>query len=293
MGQLSTKTLVNINGNLTSAEDAKISIFDRGFLFGDSVYESLRTYRGIPFLLEEHLTRLERSAHGLNMTIKIPAGEIIQEVKKTVAAMGSGDMVLRIILTRGVGAIGLDPALTEGPNNLVIIAQEKAPNPSWWYERGVDLILVQMGKLGIKKNDPNIKSGNYQANMLAHMIAKERQVYDAIMVNPSGYITEGPTFNVWMVKKNKITTPPLNVGLLEGITRQKILQVVPPTFKISEKKFTPKDLLKADECFITSSTREVVPVKEIEGKIIGEGIPGVVTLKVLEIYRRFIDSYFK
>jgi branched-chain amino acid aminotransferase len=289
----STKTLVNINGEIFPAAKAQISVFDRGFLFGDSVYEVLRTYQHIPFLVDEHLKRLWFSAQGLNMPIKISPEELKGQIQKTIQAMEATDLYLRIILTRGEGAVGLDPVLAEGPNNLIIICQPKTPNPSWWYEQGVPLTFVSTQEVGIRKDNANIKSGNYQANMLAHIKAREKGVYDAIMVNPQDEVTEGPTFNVWMCKDGVVFTPPLEVGILEGITRQKILQLLPGKLPLEEDIFSPQDLLVADECFITSSTREVVPVRSIDDHPIGTGTPGPLTKQVLQIYRDFINEYLK
>ncbi|MEC7181535.1 MAG: aminotransferase class IV, partial [Bdellovibrionota bacterium] len=213
------KTIININGEICKPEDAKISVFDRGFLFGDSVYEVAQTYQGIPFLLQEHLDRLWKSASRLEMLLTVSQNDVSAEVNKALAELGVEEAYFRIILTRGEGPISLDPG--EGvKNNLIIIAQEHLPFPSSWYENGVHVVITNVVRVSKESVDPNVKSGNYLNNVMAFMQAKREKAFDSIMLNHKGYVTQGTTSNVWIVKDNTIKTPPLQAGILEGITRK-------------------------------------------------------------------------
>lgn len=280
--------LININGEILPAEQAKISVFDRGFLYGDSVYEVTRTYNNIPFLLEEHLERLWFSAQQISLNIPLSKKELTLEIKKTLKEVKFQNCYIRIIVTRGEGEIGLDPNLaTKG--NFILIVKEQKENPSWWYKKGVELIISNTLRNPVNSLDPNIKSGNYLNNLLAMIEAKKLGAFDAVMLNKEGYVTEGTTNNIWLVKGQNVFTPPLEVGILKGLTRTSLINICKqdqiPCF---EESFLPEKLLDADEVFITSSTKEIVPVTKINGHKIADGEPGVISKKLLNSYRRFI-----
>ena len=222
MSDLHSNSMVNINGKISKAADAKISVFDRGFLFGDSVYEVVRTYEGIPLLLNEHLRRLWHSAAKIDMPIRFSQEHIIREINATLGELGVQSAYVRIMVTRGESPPFLDPSLS-GPNNLIIIAREFKENPKDWYEKGINVIISNIERTSIKAFDPNIKSGNYLNNVMAYMTAKKEGAFDAVMLNSLGHITEGTTSNIWMVKDKKVYTPPLSSGLLDGITRKTVL----------------------------------------------------------------------
>lgn len=284
------KTWVNINGEITPAKEAKISIFDRGFLFGDSVYEATRTYHQIPHLLPEHLKRLHLSAKRLQMEITLGDELLTREIMRLLEKVVAPQVTLRIIVTRGIGELSLDPSTTFTGNNFIIIAKGKEENPKDWYEKGVTLAISseqrEKGDLG-----PGIKSGNYIHNMKALQEAKKKGAYDAIMLGSKGEITEGTTFNIWMVKNQTIFTPPLNTGILEGITRQKLFEICQKNkIALQEKVFYVEDLLSADEVFLTSSGRELVPVTKIENQTIKEGKPGSLSKELLSLYRKSIPN---
>jgi branched-chain amino acid aminotransferase len=285
--------MVNINGKISKAADAKISVFDRGFLFGDSVYEVVRTYEGIPLLLNEHLRRLWNSAAKIDMQIRFSQEHIIREINSTLGELGVQSAYVRIMVTRGESPPFLDPSLS-GPNNLIIIAREFKENPKEWYERGINVIISNIERTSIKAFDPNIKSGNYLNNVMAYMTAKKEGAFDAVMLNSLGHITEGTTSNIWMVKDNKVYTPPLSSGLLDGITRKTILVLAKKSGLIVEQKnLTPDDLINADEAFLTATTKEVVPISRVNNAPIGMGEPGKVTLSILKLYRAFIQEQLK
>ncbi|GAB4407429.1 MAG: branched-chain-amino-acid transaminase [Bacteriovoracaceae bacterium] len=284
------KMLININGTVCNPEDAKIPVLDRGFLYGDSVYEVTLTYNGIPFLMEEHLDRLWDSALKIDMHLKYSREDIKNEVAKTLKAFNQERVYIRIIITRGEGEIGLDPNLSED-NNLVVIVKELPKNPTWWYEKGVHMIIADVRRLPKKVLDPNLKSGNYLSNVMAHHQAKKIGAFDAILLNMKGYVTEGTTNNIWMVRKDTVITPPLEAGLLEGITRRTLLKIGKAHgIKMIEDNFTPDELKSADEAFLTSSTRELVPITKIDEEVIGHGAPGPMYLKLHQFYREFVQK---
>ena len=283
------KTIININGEICKPEDAKISVFDRGFLFGDSVYEVAKTYQGIPFLLQEHLDRLWKSASRLEMLLTVSQNDVSAEVNKALAELGVEEAYFRIILTRGEGPISLDPG--EGvKNNLIIIAQEHLPFPSSWYENGVHVVITNVVRVSKESVDPNVKSGNYLNNVMAFMQAKREKAFDSIMLNHKGHVTQGTTSNVWIVKDNTIKTPPLQAGILEGITRKTLLQLAKSddSLKIEQVNFTAEELINADECFLTSTMKEIVPVTQVDNSPIGTGTVGPLTVKLHSLYSDFV-----
>lgn len=286
-------TWVNINGTITQASEAKISIFDRGFLFADSVYEVTRTYDQIPHLLEDHLERLRLSAKRLNLPIFLSDETIVQEVYRLLEYIRAPQITIRIIVTRGVGELNLDPSSALGSNNLIIIAKGKSENPNEWYEKGVHLIISSEQR-GHDDLAPGIKAGNYLHSMKALQEAKGHGAYDALLLGENGEITEGTTFNIWMIKNQTVYTPPLSTGILEGTTRRALFKMAQDhQFSIIEKVFKTDELFNADEVFLTSSGRELVPVTKIEDHAIGTGNPGFLTLKLLELYRQETKNYIE
>jgi branched-chain amino acid aminotransferase len=280
------KFLININGELFDETSAKISVFDRGFLYGDSVYEATRTFNRKPFRIDQHLERLFNSAEKIELAPTLTREEILNAITKTIAASPHDNLSLRIILTRGTNRdIGLDPELS-GPNNLIIMTKSIPPNPDWWYTTGVSMIFhhkksTQKGSLP--------KSGNYQENMLAHKAAIEKGANDAIMVNSEGHVTEGSTSNVWLVNKGIIYTPSLGDGVLEGLTRKTLFEMARlQNIPMKEASLTQQDFLSADECFVTSTTRNIVPVTNIDKQTIGSGTPGKITMDLLKRYLEYV-----
>lgn len=282
--------LVCINGNFTPPEEAMVSIFDRGFLYGDSVYEVTLTYQGIPFLMEEHLDRLANSARGIGMELDWSHDQLRKLVYEGLKRLGHDRQYIRIIVTRGGGEIGLDPNLSDG-QNLFIIFRELPQQPKKYYEEGVSLITAEIIRNPKRAVDPNVKSGNYLNNVLAISQAKEKGAYDAIMLNSKGNVTESTSANIWIVENDTFKTPPLEAGLLGGITRGTLLRIGQQSgLKMSEEDLTPEQVRNAQEVFITSSTREIMPVTNVDGQVIGNGLPGTMSQKLHQLYRDNIEN---
>ena len=285
---MNTQSLVSINGKMTNGNDASISIFDRGFLYGDSIYEVTHTYQFHPIKFDEHLDRLWKSAAGLDIKITSSKCEIKELCFDLIKKFNNPSSYLRIIITRGEGPIGLDPSFSE-KNNLIIIIQALPENPVWWYSKGVHMIIADTRRNPVDSINPNIKSGNYLNNVLAYSEAKRLGAFDAIMLNHKGEVTEGTTNNVWLVKNGVLKTPPVKAGILSGITRQAILEICQKqSFPYEICNLTPEDFKSADEAFLTSSTKFLVPIVKIDEQVIGKGIPGECAIKLLDLYKASI-----
>ncbi len=284
------KFLININGELFDEETAKISVFDRGFLYADSVYEATRSFNRKVFRLPLHLERLFESAKKIELTPSYSRQEINDQIQKTVKQSPFENISIRIVLTRGTNRdLGLDPSLCS-TNNLIIITKEIADNPKWWLEQGLKVVLFQKNNT---ETGPIAKTGNYQENMLAFKFSKEHGADDALMLNPKGQLCEGTTSNVWIIKDNIVKTPPLHLGILDGLTRQALFEVCRRhSIHCHETVLTQQDLLNADEVFITSTTRNLVPITTIENKAVADGLPGSLTLKLLGLYLEFVAKEY-
>lgn len=286
-------TLVCINGKFTPPEEAYVSIFDRGFLYGDSIYEVTLTYDKIPFLLTEHLDRLENSAKGIGLELTWTREQITKLIYAGLEQLEGDRFYIRVIVTRGAGEIGLDPNLSDG-QNLFIIFRDLKEQPKKYYSEGVHLITADIIRTPKRAIDPNVKSGNYLNNVMAISQAKEKNAYDAVMLNGKGFVTESTTANIWIIKYGMLLTPPLDAGLLGGITRQNLIELAKANnYNVLENNFTPDDLRDADEAFITSSTREVMPVTKVDDSLIGTGKPGPLTQELHKIYRDFVQRSIK
>ncbi|EQC46224.1 aminotransferase class IV [Bacteriovorax sp. Seq25_V] len=277
--------VININGEIiTDPSKAKVSVFDRGFLFGDSIYEVTDAYEMNPCFLDEHLDRLWISASKLFMPINYTREEIVHEISKCLKKLSAPRSYIRIIITRGEGEITLDPS-NAGKNNLIIICRPLQKNPNWWYQNGVEVVVAQTKRTAIESMDPSIKSGNYLNNILAFNEAVSKGAFDAIMLNHDGNVTEGTTSNVWLVKNGIFYTPALKAGLLSGITRAKLIELCHENnIQVREENISIKQLLEADEVFLTSSTKRIIPVVKIDTNIIGSGRPGIKSLELLNKY---------
>jgi branched-chain amino acid aminotransferase len=281
--------MVNVNGRVFDQEHAAISVFDHGFLYGEGVYETLRTYHGEPFLLDRHLRRLHNSASMLALRVPLSDREIESRFRDTMHAAGLGDggreAYLRILVTRGVGELTYDPAACAEPS-IVVIAKEQVDPPRSAYEDGVRVALV-----GIVRNHPDsvnplIKSNNLLNNALAMQEAFKTGAFEGIMRNYRGELAECTTANLFIVKHGVALTPPLDAGLLAGITREFVFEVgATAGIAVREQVLHDSDLLGADEAFLTSTTRELVPIVRVDDMTIGTGRPGSVTKALLDAYR--------
>jgi branched-chain amino acid aminotransferase len=278
---------VHVDGHICLPEQAKISVFDRGFLYGDSVYETIGTVRGRLFALSDHLDRLERSAGRLALRLP-PRTEIERAIVETVAAAGNAESRVRVIVTRGGGKLDLDPASAGEPRLVVIVGPLGGPSLEM-YDRGVAVAIVSVTRNLPGAIDPAIKSGNYLNNVLALSEARRRPgVHEAILLSATGSVAEGASSNVFGVKAGVIFTPALSVGILDGVTRGKVIQLARDAgIPCREPEFlAPDELRGADEIFLTSAARGVLPVTEIDGQPVATGTPGPVTRRMMELYER-------
>ena len=285
--------MVNVNGVIHPPESGRISVFDRGFLFGDSVYEVTRTYGRKIFLWREHFIRMQNSAEKIGMELPVSEEELLEETFRLLRVCDLDNAYIRWVVTRGEGEIGLDPSLA-GKGNYVIIVRPMPENPHWWYDKGVSLMIPNVRRNSIVALDPNIKSGNYLNNLMAIKEAKEQGFFDALMLNQQGMIAEGTTFNFWVIKGTKIVTPSMESGILRGITREKLMALMrEDNWDFVDELLTPERAYQADECFITSATKELVPVVKIDNHTIGRGVPGPLYQKLHRAFRQRRDDRLK
>lgn len=278
-------TLVNVDGKLGSEHDRLLSPLDQGFLFGASVYETMRTYGGRTFLLERHLERLRESAKALEIALDVSDEEIAARVAETVVAAGNAESSIRIVISAGVGAIDYRVGAASRPT-VVVIVRPLPEYPESLYREGARAVLVPMMRATRGGLDPRIKSSNLLTNLLALREAHRKKAYEAILLNPEGEVAEGSMSNVFLVVRGVVRTPPLTAGILEGITRELVIEVARERgSKVEERGFKPEALLKADEVFITASARQIVPIVQVDKTRIGDGKPGPVTRMLIAAYR--------
>jgi branched-chain amino acid aminotransferase len=283
-------TRVYIDGAIVDEADATISVFDRGFLYGDSVYEVLRTSGGRPVDLVLHLDRLARSAESI--ALALPARVVLEgAVADTLAAAGNPESYVRVIVTRGAGDIGLDVTLADAPRTLVIVRPLALPAAEL-YARGVKLRIVGVQRTSRRAVDPGVKSGNYLNNILALAEARRAGAYEALMCDAGGRVAEGSSSNVFVVGADgRVATPAAEVGLLAGITRRRVIELARADgIDVRETELGPDAVRAATEAFITSSIRGVLPVAAVDDIALPAGAPGPVTGRVMELYRRYLDG---
>lgn len=281
----------SVNGEITPAEEARVSVLDNGFTFGDAVYETLRTYGGRPFHLDRHLERLRRSAQRLAITI--PAGDVAltRDLDALLARAANPESYIRIIVSRGVGDISYHFERVAGPT-IVMVVKPLAPFPSHYYKDGIAVILSSVRRNPPRALDPAIKSCNLINNILAVQEAQAKGAFEPIMLNEIGEIAETASANVFLVKDGTLLTPPLDAGILPGVTRHVVLELARGlALPLREEPVAVKDLLAADEVFITSTLKEVLPVATIDGRPVGSGRPGPVTLRLLEAIRDYAPRH--
>ena len=296
--------IINVNGRILncdhSAEHAKISVFDRGYLYGDSLYEVTRTYNGKFFLLEEHLQRLEQSAALCRMVLgqstehyRLEAYRALEEFRKQ-PGFENREAYCRIIVSRGAGKIGFGLSCLVTPTQYTMILQPVEGPSTAQFQKGHHLRIAERIRNNRKALDPAMKSGNYLNNVLAFLEAasdKKQNFDDALLCNEEGHVTEGTTFNIFYVRRGIIVTPPLEIGILNGITRRHVIKIATQSgFHLREVRFPRERLYEADEAFITSSLKEVFPVTRIDGRMIGTGLPGPITSKLHSEYRKTIPA---
>ena len=281
-------TKINFNGEIH--EQLSISVLDHGFLFGDSVYEVVCTRDNQPCFLDKHLDRLFASAEAISLTIPRDKEWFHKHLRLTLDAAENTESYIRIFVTRGVGEINIDPSTCYSPN-IIIIVRETDAYPESSYEKGLHVALVSIKRNSRDSLNPNVKTGNYLNNVLAKVEANKLGAQDAIMVNPWGYLTEGTTSNLFFVREGHIFTPSLDCGLLSGITREMVIQLAKENgFHIEEGKWPGEELYEADEIFLTGTIKQVMPVSHLDGRPVGSGKPGPVTLKLMRLYKLLLKS---
>ena len=278
---------VSVNGRITDERDATVSVFDHGFLYGEGVYETLRTYGGRLFEYGRHVRRLRRSAQMIALDVPFTDDELATRIEETrAAARLAGEAYVRVLLTRGVGDLTYDPAATPAPT-LVIIVKPQIDPPAQAFTEGVRAALVDIVRNHPGSVNPLIKSNNLMNSALAMQEALRRGAFEGIMRNYRGELTECTTANLFVVRGGEILTPPLDAGILPGITRERIFELGAETgIPVREAVLHDNDLFAADEAFLTSTTREVVPIVMVDDRTIGSGRPGPVTLAMLAAFRR-------
>jgi len=276
---------VYINGTLVPTEDAKISVFDHGLLYGDGVFEGIRVYGGTAFLLKDHVKRLYESALAIRLEIPIPPDEIIGAVEKTVAANGIDDGYVRLVVTRGVGTLGLDIRKTANPQ-VIIIADTITMYPPEIYENGMQLITGSTIRNHPAALNPRIKSLNYLNNILAKIEGTDTGAVETLMLNHKGEVAECTGDNVFIVSEDRIKTPPADAGILIGITRGAVIGLAQDAgFAVEQTGLTRHDLYTADECFLTGTAAEVIAVVSLDGRAIGDGKPGPITCQLRQRFQ--------
>jgi branched-chain amino acid aminotransferase len=279
---------IYINGKYFSKEDAKISVYDHGLLYGDGVFEGMRTYSNKVFRLVEHIDRLYESARAILLTIPMSKQEMIDAVKKTVELSGLSDSYIRLVVTRGSGSLGLDPNRTSDPQ-VIIIVDLIALYDHKYYDEGLKIITASTIRNHPAALSPRIKSLNYLNNIMAKLEGLQAGCMEAIMLNHKGEVAECTGDNIFIVKKGQLLTPSADSGILEGITRNAILELA-NTLKIParETTLTRHDLLVADECFLTGSAAEVIPVVSIDSRPIGDGKVGPTTKQLMIEFKKLV-----
>lgn len=273
---------VFINGKFYEKEDAKISVFDHGLLYGDGVFEGIRVYKRLVFKLEEHINRLFESAYTLMLEIPLTKKQIIKAIIDTLKINNLSDAYIRVIVTRGEGDLGLDPRKCKGKETVIIITDRIALYPERIYKEGLEIITVPTIRNLPEALNPQIKSLNYLNNILAKIEAINCGFEEAIMLDSLGYIAECTGDNIFLVKGGQLYTPPQCMGTLRGITRDTILDIARKNrILVHEHVLTRHELYISDECFLTGTAAKIVPVVKVDGRRIGGGKPGKITLKLM------------
>jgi branched-chain amino acid aminotransferase len=278
---------IYIDGTVHDPATAVVPVFDRGFLYGDSIYEVMRTRGGRPVDLQPHLLRLRRS--GAALELGVPGDDVLERaIAETLSAAANDESYLRVMITRGAGEIGLDIALADEPRVIVIVRPLKLPAPEA-YRHGIGLWIASVQRTSSRAVDASVKSGNYLNNILALREARRAGADEALMCDAAGRIAEGSTSNVFCVSDGVLLTPALDIGLLAGITRQRVIELARGDgLEVVEGELLPDAARAADEAFITSSVRGVMPVARIDDAVLGGGAPGPVTARVMELYGRHL-----
>ncbi|HXT57973.1 MAG TPA: branched-chain-amino-acid transaminase [Pirellulales bacterium] len=281
---------IYISGRLYDKEDAKISVYDHGLLYGDGVFEGIRSYGGKVFRLEEHLDRLWDSAKAIWLKIPMTKDALSQAIYDTLKANNLSDGYIRLVVTRGAGTLGLDPNRTSDPQ-VIIITDKIALYPAEMYEQGLKIVTVSVVRNHPAALSPRIKSLNYLNNILGKIEGMNAGCVEALMLNTKGEVAECTGDNIFLVRKGELLTPPIEAGILEGVTRQAVIELARAAkIEVREIPLTKHDVYIADECFLTGTAAEVIPVVKLDDREIGDGKPGPITRDLRERFHKLARS---
>ena len=278
---------ISINGKLVDKADAKVSVYDHGFLYGDGVFEGMRVYSGKVFRLREHIDRLYDSARSILMEIPLTPDAMVKAVEQTVKANGKPDAYIRLVISRGPGSLGLDPRKCEP--QVIIIVDDIQLYPHELYDNGLEIITASTIRNHPNALNPRIKSLNYLNNIVAKIEAIRAGCLEAIMLNTKGEIAECTGDNIFVIKRGVLKTPPTDAGILEGVTRNAVLELARGAdIPTQETALTRHDVYTADEVFLTGSAAEVIAVVKVDGRVIGNGKPGSMTRQLRERFQKLV-----
>jgi len=277
---------VYINGKFYDKNEAKVSVFDHGFLYGDGVFEGIRSYNRLVFKLQEHIDRLFESAHTIMLEIPLNKVQLIKAVIATLKENNLKNAYIRLVVTRGEGDLGLDPRKCRGRSTIIIIVDKVALYPGKFYKEGLKIIAVPTVRNLPEALNPQIKSLNYLNNILAKIEALNAGCDEAIMLDSLGYVAECTGDNIFIVKREHLYTPPQCMGTLRGITRDTVLEIARiDKIPVHEHVLTRHEVYISDECFLTGTAAEIIPVVKVDGRIIGNGKPGKLTLSLMKKFK--------
>jgi branched-chain amino acid aminotransferase len=282
--------IIYVNGEFVPEEKAVVSVFDHGLLYGDGIFEGIRAYHNRVFKLKDHIDRLYDSAKAILLEIPLTREEMTEVVLETMRRNGLREGYIRLLVTRGVGDLGLDPKKCKRAGVICIGASIQL-YPEEFYEKGLEIITVPTRRNLAEAVNPRIKSLNYLNNILAKIEASLAGVSEAVMLNAEGYVAEATGDNIFVVKNGVLITPPSHVGVLEGITRNTVLDLARTRgIPVEEKLFTRYDIYTADECFLTGTAAEVIPVIKVDARVIGSGAPGEITRDLIHDFRELTKT---
>jgi branched-chain amino acid aminotransferase len=281
---------IYLNGEIVPEDQAQISVFDHGYLYGDGIFEGIRAYNGRVFMLDQHIKRLYQSAKTIMLDIPLNKKEMETAILKTIRANELEDAYIRVVVSRGVGDLGLDPRKCPEPT-IVIIASAIQLYPEELYETGLKLVTVPTRRNGAEMVNPRIKSLNYLNNIMARIEANMQNAPEAIILNSDGYVAECTGDNIFIIEEAKLYTPPKYAGILKGTKREVVLEIAAEMgLEIKEELFTRHDLFNAEECFLSGTAAEVIPVVEVDGRTIADGNVGQRTKDLIAKFRKIAGS---
>lgn len=285
--------IVWLNGSFVKAGEAKVSVYDHGFLYGDGVFETLRAYKRHVFRFEEHIQRLHNSLKQTYMELPTAPNMMLKAIKLLLQYNQLSDAYIRITVSRGEGPIGLDLSLCPNPT-LLVVTELPHNYPNNWYLQGISTVIVSHRKIPDVCVSSSIKSCNYMVNTLAKKEAGDKGAQEGIMLNMEGYVTEGTVSNVFLVKDKRLLTPALSSGILDGITRRTVIELAEHRgVEVVERHISPDEIFSADECFLTNTSMEVMPVIFCDGTQIGDGKPGKITRLLMKDYKKLVEEEVK